>query len=484
MNGMKKKAKGKIIIIIPAVVMFLIILVITATEASAKTIIQNEEAVNKEIANKENGIVSDLDLGDYTERMTVGEKQLLNVTVLPLDSGEKTITYASSDDKVATVNGMGRISALAAGKTIITVMAGQVSQSFELQVVEPENEVILVTDIEIGSYEPELEVGNTMTVSGTVVPSDASESEIKYTSSDTSVATVSSTGEVKGISAGNVSITLTAGSVSKTLELTVKVATAGIKLNSDYLVLKPGEAFKLSAEVMPVEAYQKVSFKSADTSVAAVSSDGLVTAKKTGTTTIIVSNGDISAAVSVIVDQMVNYKEQENGTGEDIKDEVTYTGTVFASEQKIIDSQMLKYLYETKQILKVVGDGYVIEIDGKNIVNYNNIFYTDIFLKKENDALGFVLNQGNELCGEVTLSLDGQGGKYLYLYNESKEKYEQIENVGANELKLTTAGEYQIRTTKLKWDSRVILYILVGGVFIVLIGVGVYIAVKKKYWFW
>ena len=181
---------------------------------------------------------------------------------------------------------------------------------------------------------------------------------------------------------------------------------------------------------------------------------------------------------------MVNYKEQENGTGEDIKDEVTYTGTVFASEQKIIDSQMLKYLYETKQILKVVGDGYVIEIDGKNIVNYNNIFYTDIFLKKENDALGFVLNQGNELCGEVTLSLDGQGGKYLYLYNESKEKYEQIENVGANELKLTTAGEYQIRTTKLKWDSRVILYILVGGVFIVLIGVGVYIAVKKKYWFW
>lgn len=95
-----------------------------------------------------------------------------------------------------------------------------------------------------------------------------------------------------------------------------------------------------------------------------------------------------------------------------------------------------------------------------------------------------MLNQGNELCGEVTLSLDGQGGKYLYLYNESKEKYEQIENVGANELKLTTAGEYQIRTTKLKWDSRVILYILVGGVFIVLIGVGVYIAVKKKYWFW
>lgn len=483
MNGMKKKTKRKIIIM-PVVVMFLIMLVITATEASAKTIIENEETVNKEIANKENGSVSELDLGDYTERMTVGERQLLNVTVLPLDSGEKTITYTSSDTKVAAVNGMGRISALAVGKTIITVRAGQVSQSFELQVVEPENEVILVTDIEIGSYEPELEVGNTMTVSGTIVPSDASESEIKYTSSDTSVATVSSTGEVKGISAGNVSITLTAGSVSKTLELTVKVAAAGIKLNSDYLVLKPGEAFKLSAEVTPAEAYQTVSFKSADTSVAAVSSDGLVTAKKTGTTTIIVSNGDISAAVSVIVDQMVNYKEQENGIGEDIKDEVTYTGTVFASEQKIIDSQLLKYLYETKQILKIVGDGYVIEIDGKNIVNYNNVFYTDIFLKKENNSLGFVLNQGNELCGEVTLSLDEPGGKYLYLYNESKEKYEQIENVGANELKLTTAGEYQIRTTKLKWDSRVILYILVGGVFIVLIGVGVYIAVKKKYWFW
>lgn len=468
----------------PAVLLSLVLFLMIVTEVSAKTIIQNEETVNKEIANKENGTVSELDLGDYTECMTVGEKQLLNVTVLPIDSSENTVIYISSDTKVASVNGMGRISALAVGKTTITVKAGQVSQSFELQVVEPENNFISVTDIEIGSYEPELEVGNTMAVSGTVVPSDASESEIKYTSSDISVAMVNSTGEVKGISAGKVNITLTAGRISKTLELTVKVAATGIKLNSDYLVLKPGETFKLSAGVTPDEACQTVTFKSADISVAEVSSDGLVTGKSTGTTAIIASNGDISVAVSVIVNQMVNYNQQENETGEDIKDEVYYTDTVLASEQKIIDSQMLKHLYETKQILRVIGDGYVIEIDGENIVNYNNIFYTDILLREENNVLRFMLNQGNELCGEVTLSLKKPNGKYLYLYNEAKEKYEQIENIGANELKLTTAGEYKIRTTKLKWNSRVILYILVSGVLILLIGVGVYIAVKKKYWFW
>lgn len=427
---------------------------------------------------------SELDLGDYTEQMTVGEKQLLSVTVLPLNAGETAFTYSSSDTKIATINGMGRITALAIGSTTITVTAGQISQSFELRVVEAEDTTISVTNIEIAEYEPELEVGKTMILSGTVLPTDATKSTITYTSSDMSVATVSATGEVKGISAGNVTITLTAGGISKTAELIVKVATTGITLNNDYLILKPDETFQLSAKVTPADAPQAVSYKSTDTSIATVSPGGCVTGKKTGTTTIIVSNGDSSVAVSVIVNQAVNYNQQEQDMEENTDKEVFYADTVLASEQNTIDAQMLKHLYETKQLLKIVGDGYIIEIDGKDIVNYNNEIYTDISIKRESDAVSFVLNKGNELCGAVTLFLEEPEGKYLYLYNESKEKYEQIDTATLDELKLTTAGTYQIRETKLKWDMKMVLYIIVGGVVVLLIGVGVYITTKKKYWFW
>ena len=479
----------KISIVILTALLFLMVAKVTGTTVFAETIAENEPATERILKDTEEGEsekteVGELDLGDYQEQMTVGEKQLLNITILPLDAEKVTLKYHSSDTKVASVNGMGRITALTTGSTTITVAAGQVSQSFTLQVVEAENTDISVTDIEIGDCESELEVEKTMTISGTVLPAEAKDTTITYASSDTSIATVSSAGEVKGISTGNVTITLTAGEISKAVSLTVKVATTGIDTNSDYLILKPEETFQLSAKAIPVDAPQAISYKSADASVAAVSAGGLVTGKKTGTTTIIVSNGDSSVAVSVIVNQAVNYEQQLEDGQENTIGETFYTDTVLTSEQRVIDAQMLKHLYETKKKLKIIGDGYTIEIDGKNIVNYNNEFYTDISMEKEDGVLKFELNKGKELCGAVTLLLEEPEGKYLYLYNGSKEKYERIDSPAPEKLELTTAGVYQITDVKLKSDMQTALYIVAGGVVVLLIGAGAYIAVKRQYWFW
>lgn len=50
--------------------------------------------------------VTELDLGEFSDVMTVGEKQLLAVTALPLDSTESNIIYASSNTSVATIGGL------------------------------------------------------------------------------------------------------------------------------------------------------------------------------------------------------------------------------------------------------------------------------------------------------------------------------------------------------------------------------------------
>lgn len=65
---------------------------------------------------------------------------------------------------------------------------------------------IPVTDIEIADYQDKLEVDKTMTLSVTVLPSDATDNKVQYKSSNEKIATVNSLGEVKCISKGGVNI--------------------------------------------------------------------------------------------------------------------------------------------------------------------------------------------------------------------------------------------------------------------------------------
>ncbi len=447
------------------------------------------EDISTQEESTENGVeetisVMELDMGDYMEQMTVGEKQLLSVTCLPMDATETSITYTSSKPEVATINGMGRITALAVGTTTITAFCQDVSSSFELEVREEEDTTIPVSDIEIGSHKSELEVEKTLSIYATVLPADATNSMVTYKSSDEGIATVNSTGEVQGISKGTVIIYVTAENITKEVLLTVIVPTTGLSVNNDYLILKKGNTFQLSASVMPTEANQVVTYRSMDEDIATVSDSGLVSAKKVGNTTIMVSNGDSSVAVSVIVNQnAVNEKEDETLV-EGLADEKLYAQSVYVSEVEKIDTETLYHLYETQEVLEIVGDGYMIEVAGKDIVNYQNEFYTDIQLKKEDGGMSFHLNQGKFLCGDVRLYLAESNGKYLYLYNTSKEKYELIQTDNLQELKLTTPGEYRITEQRLSYNSIMVAYLIVIGVVMLLISVGVYIVLKKKYWFW
>lgn len=368
------------------------------------------------------------------------------------------------------------------------VYMGAEMEDTEIQIedteIEIEDTTIAVTDIEIGEHEDVVNVGETLSLSATVLPVDATHSTVTYKSSDEAIATVNSSGEVKGISKGSVIIYVSADNVTKEVPLTVKVATAGIKVNNDYLVLKQGSTFQLSTTVTPVEANQSVTYRSIDESIATVTDKGFVSAKKVGNTTILVSNGESSVAVSVIVNQSTSSTNKEDVSGSLVEEGKEYADSVVASVVEKIDADTLYHICSTGKILEIIGDGYTIEIDGKNIVNYKNEFYTDIQLNQKEEGTYFTLNKGEFLCGEVTLHLVEPNGKYLYLYNTSKEKYELIQTDSLKDLKLTTPGEYLISSEMLSYSTVNIIYFIVFGVVAILIGVGVYIGVKKRYWFW
>ena len=251
--------------------------------------------------------------------------------------------------------------------------------------------------------------------------------------------------------------------------------------------MKQGEAFKLSVSVSPAEADQGISFKSTDSSVASVSNGGVVTAKSTGTATIIVSNGDLSNAVSVIVNKnsdtdIINPQNTESSTQE--VESQKFDENIDASEVGMIDTQMLYELYTSGKSMKVTGDGYSMIIDGKKIVNYNNELDTDIKLKKANGHTEFELNNGKYLCGEITIHIDDISGKYLYLYNNVKHKYELVSTQNMDELKLSTPGKYMITAEKISESSKAVRYILIIGGCLILVGSAVYVVMKRRYWFW
>ena len=347
---------------------------------------------------------------------------------------------------------------------------------------------IPVTDIGISDHEEKVEVGKTINLTATALPANATESTITFRSSDINIATVTSGGEVKGISKGYVTIYVSARSIIKEVNLTVKVKTTGININKEYLVMKPGTTFKLSVSVFPAEAEQAVSYKSTNTSVAAVSGSGVVTAKQTGSATIIVSNGDLSGAVSVIVNRdmesSVAEPEAADSTEAENTSEQTFDENTDVSETPVISEQMLYELYKAGRSMKVTGDGYSIIIDGKKIVNYKNELITDIELERTGDCIKFNLNAGEYLCGEVTLYIDDVKGKYLYLYNNVKHKYELVNSQDMSGLNLSTPGEYMITEKPIREGNAAVRYILIAGGIGIIAGIAVYVAVKRRYWFW
>ncbi len=429
--------------------------------------------------------VRDIDVGDCPNEIEVGTSQMLSVTIIPEDAICEKISYESANPEIASVNEIGRLSGIAKGETTITVMCGSVKKYFNIKVIEPGSEIVPVTDIEIGDYEDELEVDKTLTLYTTVLPADATNNKVSFESSDENIATVKSSGEVKGISEGDVVITISAGNIKKSVPLKVKIATSAIRLNSTYIVMQQGENYALKSTVYPAGADRNVLYESLNPDIITVSNDGVVTARNCGTATVIVKNNDTSTAATVIVN-----KEElgEQPIGKDNvpeKNLTEYTNTVSVEDYPVISADMLRYFYDTGQVLLIHGTDYTIQIDGKKICNYENEFYTDIQVRKTSDGMYFELNRSENLCGQVVIQFNDNGvkGKKLYLYNEAKKKYELLNTADQNSLKLDVAGKYLL-TEKNISAGKIKLIVIIAVSIMLLVIIGVYIGVKKQYWFW
>ena len=170
---------------------------------------------------------------------------------------------------------------------------------------------VAVSGVALNKKVATVNVGKTVTVKATVTPAKADNKTLVWTSSNTKIATVSN-GVVKGVKAGRVIITAktTDGSnISATCTVTVKQPVTRLSL-SKKATMYTGKKLTLKAKVNPVNASNKaLTWKSSNTKIAKVASNGVVTGVKAGTVKITATAKDgsrKSATCTVTVRQSVS----------------------------------------------------------------------------------------------------------------------------------------------------------------------------------
>ena len=242
--------------------------------------------------------VASISLSKEELTLKEGDSETITATVKPDDATDKTVTWTSSDPSVATVDG-GKIEAVKEGTATVTAKAGDKTATCKVTV---DKKVIAVESVELDKTEVELTEGDSVTLTATVKPDDATDKTVTWTSSDPSVATVDG-GKIEAVKEGSATITAKSGEKSATCKVTVKkvIAVESVELDKTEVELTEGDSVTLIATVKPDDATDKtVTWTSSNPSVATVDK-GKIEAVKEGTATITAKTGEKSAACTVIV---------------------------------------------------------------------------------------------------------------------------------------------------------------------------------------
>lgn len=180
--------------------------------------------------------ISRLTINAKNTTINKGETITADVQILPEEAINNTVIFESSDNTVIIVDDKGNITGVGGGSATVTVKSenGSVSNSINIIVYSP------ITEIYIDSESVTVQEGNEFKLNAIIAPDDASNKNIIWDSSDTSIATIDSFGKIVGIAPGLVTITATSedNGKQKSIIITIieKVEEGLIVLNESLTV--------------------------------------------------------------------------------------------------------------------------------------------------------------------------------------------------------------------------------------------------------
>lgn len=267
-------------------------------DAPFEIVINNPEVVDEEL---------ELEVGDYLD---------LDWTVNGVGTFDDSVNFytLSGEENVVSVNSSGRITATGVGEDYVVIESNADSNVYDsvyVTVTSSGGGTPTVSSVTVSPANLNLNLNGTKTgtLTTTVSGSNNPAQTVNWTSSNTSVATVSSGGLVTAKAVGNATITATStvdNTKSGTCSITVTDSTvhvSGVTLNKNSTSIVAGGSETLTATVSPNNATNKsVNWSSNNTGVATVS-NGTITAVAAGNATITVTtvDGNYSATCTVTV---------------------------------------------------------------------------------------------------------------------------------------------------------------------------------------
>ena len=336
---------------------------------TAQTVDGNKKAICT-VNVKDNKVpVKSIEISPLGFTTTVGQVlEPLEVTITPSNATNKKVTWSSSNSRVMSISSTGKMTALSEGTTIITAKTEDGNKIATCSVIV-KDENVRVTDVTLNKTSLTLDIGETYQLIETVYPTNATNKNVKWTSSNSNVVTVSSIGKItaRGEGTARVVVATNDGGKIDTCVVTVKkeeIPIKEIELSKDELYLEIGETYQLNATVWPSNATNKdLEWTTNNSSIATVSSTGRITARKEGTARIMVSSKDGSAydiCRVIVTDNSISVKEVILDTNEmnlQIGDTYQLTATVYPNNAT---NKELKWTSSNSSIATVSSTGKII----------------------------------------------------------------------------------------------------------------------------
>lgn len=281
--------------------------------------------------------VSGVSLNKASLTLYVGETESLAATVAPEDASDKTVAWSSDNSAVASVSN-GKVTANKPGTAVIKVVTNDLSKEAACTVTVKRH----AESVELSQKEIKLYLGENRSLTATVLPSDASDKNVTWSSSNPNVATVSTAGNVVSKSVGTTVITVKTadGGHQASCHVTVLepvVYATSLTITPQALNMNIGESASLTLQMLPSNANEKLVWESDNESVARVV-NGDITAVGVGVAKIMVKGKNVTSneVTVTIIDKfaVTGVKLNESEKSLQVGDSFTLTATVLPEDAR------------------------------------------------------------------------------------------------------------------------------------------------------
>jgi uncharacterized protein YjdB len=190
--------------------------------------------------------VSGIVIQESQDTLEIGSTLTLTAQVLPETANYKEYSWSSSNDAIAIVNSSGIVTPVSKGTVTIsaTTQEGNYSDDKVIEIVQP------VTSVSLDAEYSDLNIEGQIQLTATVLPEDANNKNVTWSSDNENVETVSDNGLVTAISAGNATITVTTEDGDKTDTCFISVLGIEIKTMPDKTQFYKGEPINIAGGVI------------------------------------------------------------------------------------------------------------------------------------------------------------------------------------------------------------------------------------------